>query len=166
MPDIQKCTVPSGSLLETYSSNGYADSYCTEIQERVSLAQFIAVFYTTNLFKLERFILTHIAHRPSTDVQAQDLADGKTNQFAAWAVEKRNDHEILMCDMLGRTRSWLMVQHVNEKTILYFGSAVVPSKNRSGKQSLGYIFAALLGFHKIYSVLLLSSAKQNIRRSH
>ena len=165
MPNIQKCAIPSDSLLETYSSNGYADSYRTEIHGHVSLAQLIAGFYTTSLFRLERFILKHVARKPSTDTQVQDLADGKTNQFAAWTVEKRNDHEILMRDMLGRTRSWLMVQHANENTILYFGSAVVPGKSRSGKASLGFIFVALLGFHKIYSILLLSFAKRNIHRS-
>lgn len=128
MPNIQKYAVPPDFLLETYSSNGYADCYRTEIHGHISLAQFIAVFYTTSLFKLERFILTHVANKPSTDTQAQDLADDKANQFAAWTVEKRNDHEILMCDMLGRTRSWLMVQHAKEHSMLYFGSAVVPGK--------------------------------------
>jgi len=165
MLNIQKYAVPPDSLLETYSSNGYADCYRTEIHGHISLAQFIAVFYTTSLFKLERFILTHVANKPSTDTQAQDLADDKANQFAAWTVEKRNDHEILMCDMLGRTRSWLMVQHAKEHSMLYFGSAVVPGKSKSGKSSLGFIFVALLGFHKIYSILLLSSAKRNIHRS-
>jgi hypothetical protein len=163
MPNIQKCAVPPDSLLAAYSSNGYVDSYRTEFNGHVSLAKFIASFYTTSLFKLERFILKHVARKPSTDTQVQDLADGKANQLAAWTVEKRNDHEILMCDMLGRTRSWLMVQHANENTTLYFGSAVVPGENKSGKSSLGFIFTSLLGFHKIYSVLLLSFAKRNIR---
>ncbi len=66
-------------------------------------------FYTTLLFKLERFILKWTVSKSSTDAQARQLSDGEIEQFAAWHVEGRNENEILMCDFGGRTRSWLMV---------------------------------------------------------
>lgn len=48
-------------------------------------------------------------------------------------------------------------------TRLYFGSAVVPHRiAKDGKPSLGFFFTALLGFHKIYSILLLSSTRAKL----
>ena len=106
--------------------------------------------------------------KPSTDVQASQLANGLSDKFAAWHVENRSKNEILMCDLRGRTRSWLMVIPVDTvgetRTRLYFGSAVVPTRNpKTREPSLGFIFQALLGFHKAYSVLLLYSAKSRIK---
>ncbi len=44
-------------------------------------------------------------------------------------------------------------------TKLYFGSAVVPVLNKAtGEQRMGFAYRALLGFHKHYSVALLSAA--------
>ncbi len=49
------------------------------------------------------------------------------------------------------------------RTRLYFGSAVVPVRNaRTGRSALGLGFRALLWFHKIYSVVLLFSAKSRV----
>lgn len=163
---IEKCTVPANTLLSKYSINGsYADCYCTEIPKSVSFPEFILAFYTTPLFKLERFILKYTASRPSTDIQAKQLADGVSKEFAAWDVEGRGENEILMCDFSGRTRSWLMVAPLNDQRMrLYFGSAVVPIRNpQTGKSSMGWVFQGLLGFHQIYSVLLLYSAKLQIK---
>jgi hypothetical protein len=168
MLSIEKCAVPSKALLSKYSLNGtYVDSYRTEIQGHISLAVYVFAFYTTTLFKLEQFILTYTVHRPSNDAQAKELADGGSNEFAAWTVENRNENQLLMCDMIGRTRSWFMVNHLgteeNARTQLYFGSTVVPQKDpRTRKTSLGFVYQSLLGFHKIYSVLLLYFARQNI----
>lgn len=48
-------------------------------------------------------------------------------------------------------------------TRLYFGSAIVPIRNsKTGKLSLGFGYQALLGFHKVYSALLLHFAKSSI----
>jgi len=170
MLSVEKCALPSQSLLAKYSLDGfYADSYRTELQGHVPLAEFVFAFYTTGLFKLEQIILTYLVYRPSNDAQARELADGMRNEFAAWSVENRTENELLMCDMLGRTRSWFMVTHAgvqdNARTQLYFGSAVVPRKDpKTGKPSLGCSYRSLLGFHKIYSLLLLYSAKQKIVR--
>jgi hypothetical protein len=91
------------------------------------------------------------------------LADGEAERFAAWDVENRSENEMLLCDFVGRTRSWLMtvpIKTVNgDRTQLYFGSAVVPRRNpKTGELTLGFGYQALLGFHKVYSGLLLYSA--------
>ena len=168
MLSIEKCIVPANSLLQKYSIDGaYVDCYSTVILGRVYFPEFIFAFYTTSLFKLERVILKFTVSKPSTDDQARQLADGGIETFAAWSVENRNENEILMCDFLKRTRSWLMVVPINivggTRTHLYFGTAIVPMQiSKTGKPSIGFGFQALLGFHKIYSRLLLYSAKSHI----
>jgi hypothetical protein len=166
MFSITKCQVPANTMLNKHLMNGaYADCYATEIRHDVSFPEFILTFYTTPLFRLERLILRLTVSTPSTDIEARQLADGARQGFAAWTVEKRGANELLMCDFLGRTRSWFMVVPMNqERTQLYFGSAVSPKEDpKTGRRSLGFVFHALLGFHQIYSILLLYSAKLRIQ---
>ena len=168
MFSIEKCKVPANALLANYSMDGtYTDCYATEIPGWITFPEFVFAFYTTLIFKLERLILKWMVSKPSTDAQARRLADGKIENFAAWHVEGRNENEILMYDFRLRTRSWLMVIPVNTvsgaRTQLYFGSAVVPIRNsKTGERTLGFGFQALLGFHKVYSVLLLYFARSRI----
>jgi hypothetical protein len=164
MSSIKKCVVPQNSLLAAYTRDGsYTDSYRTELPGHISLPAFVKAFYTTWLFKVEAFILKHTVKRPSNDAEAQEVANGDRTKFAAWDVEGRTENELLMCDMMERTRSWFMVTHENERTQLYFGSAVVPLKDaKTGKSSLGFLFLILLGFHQIYSYFLLYFASRNI----
>jgi hypothetical protein len=50
-------------------------------------------------------------------------------------------------------------------TRLYFGSAVVPVHSlKRGRTSLGPVFTALLGFHKLYSRVLLRAAERRLSR--
>ena len=167
MFSIEKCAVPANAMLAKYlMDRTYTDCYTTEIPGQISFREFVFAFYTTLLFKLERFILKWTVSKPSTDTQARQLAESDIEKFAAWYVEDRSENEILMCDFLGRTRSWLMVAPVSmvndTRTRLYFGSAVVPIQ---GAQSLEFGFQTLLlGFHQIYSVLLLYFAKSRLKR--
>jgi len=152
-------------MLANYSMDGtYTDFYRTEISGQVQFSEFIFYFYTTSLFKLERLILKLSVSKPSTDVQARQLANNEINKFAAWHVEDRIENEILMCDFLGHTRSWFKVIPVSEtRTQLYFGSAISSRQNpKTGKLSLGFGFRWLLGFHQIYSILLLHFARSRI----
>jgi hypothetical protein len=170
MFSIETNQIPANTMLKQYSGNGaYVDCYSTEITGQVSFGDYIIAFYTTPLFRLERFILTWAVSKPSTDKQVRQLADGEVEQFAAWQVEGRSENEMLLCDLVGRTRSWLMAVPINTangtRTQLYFGSAVVPKQNpRTGQLSLGFNYQALLGFHKVYSVLLLYSAKLRLQQ--
>ena len=163
MISIRKIAVPVDTMLDKHSSvtGAYTDCYMTEIPHKVTFPEYVFVFYTTPLFKLERLILKFTVSKPATDLDAKNLANGLTDKFAAWTVEARMENELLMCDYLSRTRSWLMKKSDGIKTQLYFGSAVVP---KTGKRSLDLEFRALLGFHLIYSVLLLYFAKSNLDR--
>ena len=170
MFSIEKCTVIPNSLLASYAENGYADSYYTELPGHISMEDYVFSFYTTALFKLERFILTWTVLKPSNDLQAKELMDGKTDKFAAWTIEARKDNELLMCDMLKRTRSWFMVKHTDlndiPRTQLYFGTGIAPAtRGATVKTSIGLFFILLLPFHKLYSVFLLLFAKWRLSRT-
>ena len=109
-----------------------------------------------------------VVARPSTDIEAKQLADGEIGAFAAWRVEGRTAGQLLMGDFTGRTKSWLMTAAVdgtaeNPRTRLYFGSAVVPRANaKTGERRMGFAFHALLGFHRLYSRLLLKAARSRL----
>lgn len=161
MLSIEKCLPPENSSLEKYLKNGnYVDCYTTTIDRQISFPEFIFGFYTTRLFKTERLILNLLVNKPSTDLQARQLSNHEIDRFAAWTVEARRENELLMCDFMSRTRSWFMTEKAGTATKLYFGSAVVPAK---GSESLDFGFRALLGFHQIYSILLLHFAKWELR---
>ena len=120
----------------------------------------------TAVFKLERLILKWLVARPSTDAEARQLAQGSRDAFAAWTVEARTADQLLLGDFSGRTKSWLMVTAIEGAagTRLYFGSAVVPT-GRPGQRGVGFVFTALLGFHRLYSRILLRSAAARLTRS-
>lgn len=167
MPTIIKAPAPPNALIQKYTSmpGAYTDSYLTELPKQVSFSDYVFAFYITPLFKVERLILTLFVRKPSTDKDARELADGVRTQFAAWTVEAREENQILMCDFAGSTRSWFMSVPTEAVTRLYFGSAVVPHRiSKNGKPSLGVFFTALLGFHKVYSVLLLWSAGNTLKK--
>ncbi len=166
MTSIQACPLPDGALLGVYTGC-YTDCYAVDVPGAFTHAQFVSAFYTTWLFKLERLVLKWVVNKPSTDTQAAQLAAGEISSFAAWHVEQRAPGQLLMCDFQRRTRSWLMVA-VQEAgaapvTRLYFGSAVVPVKDKkTGQLKMGKAFSALLGFHKLYSRALLSAARSRL----
>jgi hypothetical protein len=165
---IQSCELPGDAILRRYASGGtYTDCYVAEVARPVSHAEYVAAFYTTPPFKLERRLLAWFVARPSTDAQAEDLALGKRDSFAAWTVEARAHNQVLLCDFQGRTRSWLMSSATSnhQATRLFFGSAVVPIVDRrSGQARMGAAFRALLGFHKLYSRVLLRAAVTRLAR--
>jgi hypothetical protein len=82
--------LPIHTLLTTYANSGaYTDYFVTDVARTVSHAEFVEAFYTGGLFKVERFLLRVFISRPSTDLQARQLAAGELNEFAAWRVEAR-----------------------------------------------------------------------------
>jgi hypothetical protein len=156
--------LPEGALLCAYREKGaYTDCFATDVPGSVSHAQFVTAFYTSRLFKVERAILKFLLSKPATDSQIVEMAAGSIDQFSAWRVEARRPDQLLVCDFLGSTRSWLMVAPTiagdAPATRLFFGSAVVPVLSRkTGKQSLPLTFHLLLGFHRRYAAALLRSA--------
>ena len=160
-------SVPEHSFLASCKDSGaFTDCYTITVPENLGLAEFIEAFYTTRLFKTERWLLAKILACPSSDNQVRDLAYSAANDFSAWRVEQRSDREILLA--FGQTRSWLYVEPLSETlkngetpaTRLYFGSAVFPART-SGKFS--FLFHALGGFHHIYSRCLLAAAAKRIQ---
>ena len=170
MLPISSCQLPPGALLDRHVREGaYADCYVAEIAASISLAQYVEAFYTTPVFGIERLLLKLFASRLSTDAQAKQLAAGEIETFAAWRVESRSADQLLLADFTGRTRSWLMVAtdvvDGTANTRLYFGSAVIPVTDaKSGRRSQGFVFRVLLGFHTLYSRVLLSAARRRLVR--
>jgi hypothetical protein len=156
-------------LLQRYLAQGdFVDCFSTQVSGRISLSQFITAFYSTRLFGLERIILASLLGKGSSEAQLQALAQDSADQFAAWSVEAREPHQMLLCDYRGRTRSWLMVApgSGDAETRLYFGSAVIAMKHpATGERSMGGGFKALLGFHKLYSKALLNAARRQLCRN-
>ena len=167
---VAPCLVPKSALLQRYVDMGsYVDCYTTDIARPVAQAEFIETFYTTAVFRLERLILRWAVSKPSTDDEARALAMGHADSFAAWKVEGRTGNQLLLRDFMGRTRSWLMAEPLGvagrARTRLYFGSAVVPRGiTRHGRARLEFRFRVLLGFHKLYSRVLLSAARARLTR--
>lgn len=165
MASITPCELPAGSLLEHYAHDGaYTDCYVVEVPRVVQQAEFVEAFYTSPVFKVERWLLARFISRPSTDAEAHQLAVGGVSTFAAWSVEKRNSGQLLLA--AGNTRSWLMAwpaESGQSATRLYFGSAVVPSRSTgSDTPRMGWQFRVLLGFHKAYSRVLLTAASRRL----
>lgn len=162
---IVQYQLPPDALLRKYHETGaYTDCYATEIAGCVAHAAYVEAFYTTWIFKLERLLLKWLVSKPSTDDEARRLARGELDAFAAWTVEGRAPDQLLLADFMGRTKSWLMIEPLDAtRTRLYFGSAVVKIRDRTGRQRLGFSFSALLGFHKLYSRALLAAARSALQ---
>lgn len=158
------CELPSSALLRRSKDAGaYTDCYTVQVPRRVSHAEYVEAFYTTFVFKTERVLLKWLVDKPSTDADARRLAHGELDSFAAWTVEARAPDQLLMADYVGRTKSWLMIASSGDAaTRLYFGSAVVPVRGKSGQPAMGRQYSALLGFHKLYSRVLLRAAAAKI----
>lgn len=157
---------PPGAFLHAYRQrHAYTDAYHLDVPFAVRFDDYIEAFYTTPLFKCERLVLTLLVAKPSTDAQARALAQGEGRRFAAWTVEAREADQILMCDFLSKTRSWLRCETVPGGTRLWFGSVIVAERvSADGKAWLGLGFHALLWFHRLYSKGLLSAAAQRLSK--
>lgn len=170
MPAVKPCPLPADALLQKYVDSGdYTDCFCIEIDAPVTLAEFVFAFYTTRIFSLERRILGLCFGKGSTDADARRLADTAADSFAAWNVEMRNGNQLMLSDYAGQTRSWLMVSppeaESRDPARLYFGSAIVKRKNPAGgEKSLRPGFRLLLGFHRLYSRMLLQAAGSRLRK--
>lgn len=160
--------LPDGALLVRYRDmpGAYTDCFTTTVARQVSATEFIAVFYTTALFKCERLILFLIG-RGCTDADVRALAAGQAETFAAWTVEARAENQLLVCDFARLTRSWLMAATADgsEATRLYFGSAVVPrAKDSAGKPRPSAGFRWLQPVHAFYARALLRAAARKLSR--
>jgi hypothetical protein len=157
---ITRCEAPPDAVLRKYAAEGaYTDCFATEIAASVPFAAYVEAFYTSAAFKPERAVLWLIG-KPSSDADARRLARGEADAFAAWSVEARAPDQLLLCDFLSRTRSWLMVAPIDGgRTRFFFGTAIVPVGLGAGERRLGFPFSALLALHWLYSRILLAAAR-------
>lgn len=157
MSRVEAGTLPEGALLRRYVDQGaFTDCYFVDFATPITFAAYVTAFYTSPVFKLERWLIGRLMGRRADDDDARALAEGSAARFSAWTVEARATDQLLVA--AGRTRSWFMAVPLAAGTRLYFGSAVVPRSN--GR--LGGGFHALLGFHKLYSRLLLAAAASRL----
>ncbi|MEM9173429.1 MAG: hypothetical protein AAGA84_12075 [Pseudomonadota bacterium] len=168
MAMIEAIAVSRTSPLGRYATgDNYTDCFSVRIEARVSLEQFLAAFYGSRLFALERrFLANALGHR-STQADIDALAEGSTDKFAAWQVEFRGDDNILLCDVSGRTRSWLKCQpdrrSATPATALMFGSAVLRREGHSFKARLSRALIRLtIPLHRLYARALLRAAKNGL----
>jgi hypothetical protein len=158
MTAVRRIALPDHALLQSRRAVGaFTDCYVLRIDRRVMLADFIAAFFTTPLFRLERWILARVLGHASTDAQARALADGHSDRFLAWVTEARSDTQILLG--MERTATWLMAEPAGDATRLYLGSAI-EQRGAGG----GWRHRALLRCHDLYSRLLLRASARRLRR--
>jgi hypothetical protein len=168
MSSITQAPVPEDALLRTYRGGAhperwqrYADCFSVAVDRPVDIAELVTAFYTSRAFRIERWLLRWLAAAPSTDAEARAVADGSGSSFAVWRVGDRSKTQLLMCDRYERTRSWFRVVPMDGNgTLLQFGSAV--AARRTGGGTLGTRFSLLLGFHVLYSKVLLRAAKMRL----
>ena len=178
MLSITREPVPADALLNTFRGGAhpetwgrYADCFAADIAGEVGLADFVFAFYTSRLFRMERFLLRMLINAPSTRADARAVADGSRDTFAAWYVGQRTPTQLLMCDRYERTRSWFCIEPIGgAATRLRFGSAVAARRGeRTGAAARPdaprrpAAFNLLLQFHVIYSQALLHAAKKNLQ---
>lgn len=173
MPSVMQEPVPEESLLKTYRGGArpdrwghQGDCFSVSVDRVVTLADFVFAFYTSPVFRIERWILAVAAKSPSSDVQAEAVADGTSQEFALWRVGERTETQLLMCDRYEKTRSWFRVLPAADgETVLQFGSAVAARRDHeTGLLTLDRGFRWLMGFHVLYSKLLLGAARNRLVR--
>jgi hypothetical protein len=165
MTRINRAEIPDGALLAPYQTKGaYTDCFTLDVSHAVSQEHFIAAFYTSWLFKIERSIIAIFVRMPSTDVQALALAAKQSERFSAWTVEARTQDQLLLCDYQSRSRSWLMTASLQTGgTRLYFGSAVLP-RRPDGQRDYAFwpVFRLVTPLHRLYSRALLRAATDGL----
>ena len=172
MSTVTRDSVPADTLLVTYKGGRhperwgrYADCFSVSVERAVTLPEFVFAFYTSPPFKAERLVLRVLLGASSTDEQALALATGTENSFAVWRVGDRTATQLLMCDRYERTRSWFRVVPLdNGSTRMQFGSAVADRSGPQGSREMGSGFGLLLGFHVVYSKILLRAASAGVTK--
>ncbi|GAA6208971.1 hypothetical protein NBRC116601_22640 [Cognatishimia sp. WU-CL00825] len=157
--------LPAKAFLKTLESDpqNYVDCYATRIGKPVSLEELISALFNTLPFRIERHILRVFARQSTADKEVADLAKGTANHFAMWQVLQRNETQVLMRVGPGPIHTWMMVKTDGAGTDLFFGSAVTTRRGKDGKaKGKGVLFWSLHWFHKLYSRVLLGSARRRL----
>ena len=173
MLGVSQQPVPEDSLLRSWQGGehperwlGTGDCFTVRVERPVTLAEFVAAFYTAPVFRLERWILKVMLKTASSDAEAAALAAGQRDTFAVWVLGTRTETQLLMCDRYGRTRSWFaVVPDGAGATTLRFGSAVARAPATApGGERPGLLLGLLGRFHVRYSEVLLNAARRQLLR--
>jgi hypothetical protein len=149
--------LPEHALLQSRRVAGaFTDCYALRIGRTITLADYIAAFFTTPVFRLERRIIARVLGHASTDAQALALADGRSDRFVVWVTEARDSKQILLG--VGRTATWLMIEPAPGATVLYLGSSIEQRDANRG----AWRYRALLRFHDLYSRVLLRATARRL----
>ncbi len=166
MFNVAPCPIPNTTFLEdlTHREGNYTDCFVTDISEGVSISEFISAFFGSPVLRLERRLLALISAK-STAADVAAVANGTGTKIALWTVDQRDDTQIILKAASGGIRTWMMVSRTSEETTrLYFGSALVPEASENGEIKLRFSTRALMGFHKLYSRIVLWSARKQLHK--
>ncbi|WP_092644937.1 hypothetical protein [Jannaschia faecimaris] len=153
--NLARIDLPKWSLMApaTTPPGTYVDCDYVDVAHSVDLRDFVAAFYGTPLFLAERLVLQLALRRRIPDAEVIDLAEGRTDRFAAWTVAGRLADQLWLADVTGATMSWLAVRPQRLGTRLFFGSVV---RARGGRMPIAA--RILLPAHKLYARGLLRAA--------
>ncbi|MEE2945352.1 MAG: hypothetical protein VX444_09285 [Pseudomonadota bacterium] len=166
MFSIRPCPHPETSFLKAYNSlpGHYTDCFETVVDGQVSLSELVEAFFTSPVLRLERKLLGLVG-MPSTTAAVTALANGAGTNVSGWETEQRDETQLLLAIFQNGIRTWLMVEPDDTGTKLFFGSAVVPKNADSENPKLDWWVKAFMGFHLLYSRIVLAAAKIQVRRS-
>lgn len=166
---VEERDSPKDSLLHQYTEKPgcHADAFMAEINFTPSLKDYITAMFGSPVFRIERVLLAVAAATPTFKKDLTAFALAEKDSFALWKTMERSDQELLMEVEKGRVRTWLMVEPTEGETSkLWFGSAIVPKTTPSREVGdIGFTFKALMGFHKLYSRILLLAAIRGLKRT-
>ncbi|QZD91391.1 hypothetical protein K3162_07340 [Qipengyuania xiapuensis] len=158
---------PESLLARRRGPECYRDAFRASVTGEVSLGELITAFFSSRTFLTERMAL-HLIGRGAGHAEIAALAAGRTQRFAAWEVEAREEEELLMHDFLDKTCCWLAVSSRGEdgaldgplpvpetgRTYIWFGTAV--------REFEGPIVSRLRGAHRWYARHLLEAAARRL----
>ncbi len=166
MAQVHAGPPPEAALINGFASRPgfYTDCFVTRVPGQVDLQAFLHAFYSTPLFRLERWILRKALGVATSDTDLEALVAGESGSFAVWQLETRTEDQLVAKAVAGsdRTRSWFMVEPDDNGTRLYFGSVLEPGPQASAGQppKLGMLFKLGIGPHRLYSRALLNGARK------
>ncbi|MTI09151.1 hypothetical protein [Curvivirga aplysinae] len=170
MTEVKETAIPLNSFMNFYheSPGHHADAFVGQIDGIVTLEDYILAFFDSPIFRIERSILSLFLLRRIKQSEIKELASGRSQQFALWKTKKRNEEELLLEVGDSQIRTWFHTeQEQSNKTKLYFGSAIVPdTTSKNAKEGIGFTFRFFMGFHKLYSRILLQSALKKLKRNN
>ena len=83
MFSVLRDAVPVDALLKTYRGglnperwDGYGDCFSVSVDRAVNLGEFVFAFYTSRVFRIERWLLRAFIGARSNDQDARGLAQG------------------------------------------------------------------------------------------